>query len=109
MLAGLLPPGTRRPATLRGSVAYTATLGDYCFQTAYDEALAGPEQDGILIKTNSGRQNTGESLLAALTLIRVSSALAPWRGVSGHEKHSGRILGMETRSLTAGGPVYPCG
>lgn len=59
MLAGLLSPGTRRPATLRGSVAYRATLGDYCFQAAYDEALAGPEQDGILIKTNSG-QNTGE-------------------------------------------------
>lgn len=79
------------------------------FQTAYDGALAGPEQDRILIKTNSGRQNTGEEPASCSHLHSCFLCSGSVEGVSGPEKHSGRSLGKEARSLTAGGPVYPCG
>lgn len=57
---GFWPPAPRALLPGRGSVAHRATLGDDYFQTARDEALAGPERNRILIKTNSSPQNKGE-------------------------------------------------
>lgn len=53
-----LAPRVRPP--VRGSAAHTAPVGDSYFQTTHDEALAGPEQSMILIKTNSSPRNKGE-------------------------------------------------
>lgn len=55
VLARLLPRA-RGPASLCGSVAHTATVGAVCSQLGGAEALAGPEQNTILIKTTSSHQ-----------------------------------------------------
>lgn len=46
-------PGPPWPCQSPWLTTHTATLGSYCF-------LARPERNGILIKTNSSRQNKGE-------------------------------------------------
>lgn len=71
---------------------HTATLGSYCF-------LARPEWNGILIKTNSSRQNKGRPVAAHL-----GACFSPWlRGGAGVMKKAftGTSLGRRPARCTA--------